>query len=119
MKVGIAIAAIAAALVILAAFLSFSPQVEFSQSACMFDVIPEEKVEWNSTSKTLVAYVTLTGCDIQLTVRKEGNTYVISESTGNRYCKCLCTKKLIIYNVSKNSKILLLENGKERIIGET
>ncbi len=89
-------------------------EVEFDQSGCMVDVMPEERVEWNKTN--LVVYITTTGCDVQFSVRKEGNRYIISEISGNQYCKCLCTKRVVIYNASKGSEIVFVSRKGERVI---
>ncbi len=116
------VALVAIAVLFLAVFFHMAKQesgesVNFTQTECLFDIMPYEKVECNTTTRVLTAFITVPGCDVQFSVKKKGGRYLVYEVACNRYCKCLCTKKVTIYNASDNSEVVLVRGDKSRVIG--
>ena len=68
-------------------------------------------------NKTLLVNNVVNCCGINLSAKKVGNTYYIYETQYGDLCKCVCNRKILIYNVERDSRVIFISlDNKEKII---
>jgi hypothetical protein len=86
-------------------------EVGFPSSSKLFEVI------YNKSTKILIAYLWVNCCGIDITVEKDWNAYKIIEKQQGPLCKCMCKRRVIIFDVPEGAKIEFLDrNGNEFIL---
>jgi len=75
----------------------------------------ENSLNYNVDNKTLEINVLINCCGINISVEKSGKTYFIYEKQHGDLCKCLCSQKIIIFNVEKDARVIFisLDNRKK------
>jgi len=66
-------------------------------------------VSYDEQNKTLNAEVWVNCCGVEVVVEKEGSTYKILEKQYGELCRCVCKRKVTIFNVSKEAEIRFLD----------
>ncbi len=79
--------------------------LEYKVGECSAVFKPEKTVEYNESTRTLTAYVRVNCCGVNVTVEKEKNTYRIIEKQYGELCKCMCVRKVKIYDVPKEARV--------------
>lgn len=89
--------------------------LNYKVEECSVGFEPEKIVEYDG--RTLVAYVTVNCCGVDIAVEKEGNVYKIVEKQYGELCRCMCTRKVTIYDVPIGAKVVFInKDGVSRIL---
>ena len=62
-------------------------------------------VNYNEQNKTLNAEVWVNCCGVKVKVEREDSTYKIFEKQVGELCRCMCKRKVTIFNVSEEAKV--------------
>jgi len=75
----------------------------------------ENSLNYDKDNKTLEINVLINCCGINTSVEKSGKTYFIHEKQYSDLCKCLCSQKIMIFNVESDAKVVFisLDNRKK------
>ncbi|RLI99972.1 MAG: hypothetical protein DRP03_01910 [Candidatus Aenigmatarchaeota archaeon] len=63
-------------------------------------------VSYDEQNKTLSAEVWVNCCGVEVKVEKEGSTYKILERQVGELCRCMCKRKVTIFNVSEDAEVV-------------
>ncbi len=66
---------------------------------------PEKAIEYDESAKTLTAYVRVNCCGVNVTVEEENGTFRIIEKQHGELCRCMCFRKVTIYNVPVGARV--------------
>ena len=66
-------------------------------------------VIYDKQNKILNAEVWVNCCGVEVKVEKEGSTYKILEKQYGELCRCMCKRKVTIFNISEKSEVLFLD----------
>jgi len=64
---------------------------------------------YDKRNKILSAEVWVNCCGVEVKVEKEGSTYKILEKQYGELCRCMCKRRVTIFNVSKEAKVEFLD----------
>ena len=73
-------------------------------------------VSYDKQNKTLSARIWVNCCGVKVKVEREGSTYKILEEQVGELCRCMCKRKVTIFNVSKEAKVEFLDKDGNRYI---
>jgi len=73
-------------------------------------------VNYDEQNKTLSARIWVNCCGVKVKVEREGSTYKILEEQYGELCRCMCKRKVTIFNVSKEAKVEFLDKDGNRYI---
>ena len=73
-------------------------------------------VNYNEQNKTLSARIWVNCCGVEIKVEKASSTYKIFEKQVGELCRCMCKRKVTIFNVSKEARIEFLDKDGNRYI---
>jgi len=88
--------------------------VKYEIGECLF-ALERNYANYDTRTKTFNTYVAVNCCGVNISVEKENNTYKILERQYGELCRCICYRKVVIYNVPENSDIVFI-NKDEGII---
>ena len=72
---------------------------------------------YDKNNKTLEVDVVINCCGVNISVEKHEKTYFIYEKQYGTLCKCLCNKKIIIFNVENDAKVVFVSfDNKKKIL---
>jgi len=66
-------------------------------------------VNYDEQNKILNAEVWVNCCGVEVKVEKEGSTYKILEKQYGELCRCMCKRKVTIFNVSEEARVEFLD----------
>jgi eight-cysteine-cluster-containing protein len=81
-------------------------RVEYRIYECEQDLLQKNSFSYDLLTKKLTLSLIINCCGIDLKVEKEGETYRIIERKVGDLCKCICARKIEIYNVTQKSQII-------------
>ena len=90
--------------------------LNYKVEECSIGFEPEEVIDYDEKTKTLIAYVWVNCCGVNVTVKREDLTYRIVEKQYGELCRCMCTRKVTIFNVPENSKVVFIDKDGRKII---
>ena len=77
----------------------------------------EDSFYYDKNNKTLEVDVVINCCGVNISVEKHEKTYFIYEKQYGTLCKCLCNKKIIIFNVENDAKVVFVSfDNKKKIL---
>lgn len=92
-------------------------KLKYEVKECSIGFEPERVTEYDEDTKTLTAYVRVNCCGVNVTVEKENNTYKIIEKQYGELCRCMCVRKVTIYNVPMGARVEFVDkDGIGRIL---
>ncbi len=109
------------AMIIIFGLIIFQNQTEnvnYKIEECKRSWSHEEKmlVEYNELTKTLTAYVWVNCCGTEVKVEKKAHTYKIVEKQYGTLCRCMCIRKVVIFNASKEYKVIFINKDGNKFI---
>jgi hypothetical protein len=84
--------------------------VKYEIGECNFSV-EKNHVNYDVETKTFSAYVIVNCCGVNISVKKENHTYKIFEKQYGNLCRCVCYRKIVIYDVSNNADIIFINTN--------
>lgn len=66
-------------------------------------------VSYDKQNKIINAEVWVNCCGVEVKVEKEGSTYKILEKQYGELCRCMCKRRVTIFNVSGKAKVEFLD----------
>lgn len=66
-------------------------------------------IDYDEQSKILNVEVWVNCCGVNIKVEKDGTTYKILEKQFGELCRCMCKRKVTVFNVSEEAKIDFLD----------
>jgi len=88
-----------------------SQMINYNVEDCKVGMPSSEKflINYDEKNKTLSADIWVNCCGVKVEVEKEDSTYKIIERQYGELCRCMCKKRVTIFNVPKNTKIVFLD----------
>ena len=101
-----------------APFLKTNKDLNYKVEKCERPWAPEERmpIEYDEFTKTLTAYVWVNCCGTEIKVEKEDSTYKIIEKQYGTLCRCMCTRKVTVFNASKEFKVIFINKDEKEFI---
>ncbi|MCD6402761.1 MAG: eight-cysteine-cluster domain-containing protein [Candidatus Aenigmarchaeota archaeon] len=90
--------------------------LNYKVEECSVGFEPEEVIDYDEKTKTLIAYVTVNCCGVNITVEREDLAYRIVEKQYGELCRCMCRRKITIFNVPENSKVVFIDKDGRKIV---
>jgi eight-cysteine-cluster-containing protein len=73
-------------------------------------------LNYDRNNKAVEANIVINCCGVNTSVEKHEKTYFIYEKQYGDLCRCLCNKKIIIFNVENDAKVVFVSYDNKKTI---
>jgi len=97
-------------------FASNQQKIYYTDEGCVKGEAKENYASYDKNSKILTIFITTNCCSINVSVERFERDYKIIERQFGELCKCVCSRKIKIFDVSEGSKVIFVRSDNESFI---